>query len=107
MSTGFIQRVPITPLSKEYSTIHAHLLSHTSDVPLLVVDLAGMPKEAVDQTKRFVKGLQDTSNGRLQLKVLVEEDVSKETVFSVTLESLPEDACERIWLFFERLEDRF
>lgn len=107
MSTGFIQRTPITPLRREDCTIHARLLNRATDETLLTVDLSGMPQEAVDRTELFINSLDEVSGGIYRLQVWAEESLSHESRFATTLGTLSTDAYDRIWNFFNRLEEHF
>jgi hypothetical protein len=107
MPTGFIQRISLTsPHSKSF-TIHARWLTQNATSPSLNIALAGMPQEAVDRTELFIDSLVKSPDEHNQLQVLVEQDGSKEQVFSITLNNLPSDLYGRTWHFFERLEECF
>ena len=107
MSTGFIQRTSLTPSHSKSFTIHARWLTQNVASPSLNIALAGMPQEAVDRTELFIGSLTESADEHNQLQVLVEQDVSKEQVFSITLNNLPSTLYDRTWHFFERLEECF
>lgn len=107
MPTGFIQRISLTPLHSKSFTIHARWLTQNATSPSLNVALAGMPQEAVDRTELFMGSLTESPDEHNQLQVLVEQDDSKEQVFSITLNNLPSNLYDRTWHFFERLEECF
>jgi len=107
MPTGFIQRISLTPPHSKSFTIHARWLTQNAASPSLNIALAGMPQEAVDRTELFIDSLAESPDEHNQLQVLVEQDGSKEQVFSITLNNLPSDLYDRTWHFFERLEECF
>lgn len=92
--------------NKEHYTIHARFLDQALK-ERSIIDLAGMPKEAIVRTELFVNSLRELTDGNCQLQVSIDGRNSEDPVFSVVLKDLPKDVYDRIWHFFEKLDEDF